>query len=203
MSEKAVVPQKSQTLARVVTEILNPPWVGIAVLGIIAHQSTSGTGDFLKWWGLSALFVSIIPIAFVLRGVSNGRFTDRYVTRADQRFIPFVVSAASMLVCLVLLIALSAPRPVIGVTLAATVALFIGMLLTLKWKISVHCGTVAGGLTVLTITLGPWILPLVVLVPVVGWARVRRMHHTVPQVVLGSIFGAFITGTIFGIVWML
>lgn len=187
-------------IARLVTELLNPPWVGTAVLGAISRQSTSGSGDFLKWWGITALFIIVLPFVFLLRGVRRGRFTDRFVTQASERLKLFVVTGISMLVCLALLLFLSAPRPVIAVTLAIMVGLLVGMVLTLRWKLSIHCGSVAGGVMVLTIAFGPWALPLVVLVPVVGWARVQITHHTVSQVVLGGMIGAVTSGAIFGFV---
>lgn len=197
---KEIAHSLRRRLAFLVTELLNPPWVGMAILGVIAQQSTSGVVDFLKWWGLTAFFVIMLPFAFLLRGVRRGRFSDRFVTRASERMPLFFVAGISLLVCLAFLLIFEAPRPVIAVTMAVIAGLLVGMALTLRWKLSFHSGSVAGGVTVLTIAFGPWALPLVVLVPVVGWARVKIEHHTPAQVILGGVIGAIVTGATFGLI---
>jgi membrane-associated phospholipid phosphatase len=48
--------------------------------------------------------------------------------------------------------------------------------------------------------LGPAWLPLLLLIPAVGWSRVVLRAHTVAQVVAGSLFGGIVMA---GIWWIL
>jgi hypothetical protein len=46
-------------------------------------------------------------------------------------------------------------------------------LVTLAWKISIHTATLAGAVTILVIVFGPYLLPVVILPVLVGWAGVE------------------------------
>jgi membrane-associated phospholipid phosphatase len=48
--------------------------------------------------------------------------------------------------------------------------------------------------------LGPAWLPLVLLIPAVGWSRVVLRAHTMAQVVAGSLFGGLVMA---GLWWLL
>ncbi|WP_183068392.1 hypothetical protein [Streptomyces sp. gCLA4] len=51
---------------------------------------------------------------------------------------------------------------------------------------SVHAGVSAGGVAVLAMTHGPWVLLACPVVAVVGWSRVVLRDHTLAQVLAGA-----------------
>ena len=64
------------------------------------------------------------------------------------------------------------------------------------YKASFHGGVAAGSGTVLVVTLGWWaVVPVVALVAVVGWARVRAGRHSLGHVVAGVLVGT-VTGVL-------
>ncbi len=62
------------------------------------------------------------------------------------------------------------------------------------WKISIHCAVAGGSVTILALFYGPLVLAGLVLVGLLGWARVTMEDHTVAQVVAGSVLGAAAAG---------
>jgi membrane-associated phospholipid phosphatase len=60
--------------------------------------------------------------------------------------------------------------------------------ITLRWKISVHSAA-AAGIATLAWSLAGTVLPLVIGVPVIAWARVRLRRHTIAQTIAGSVLG--------------
>jgi membrane-associated phospholipid phosphatase len=69
--------------------------------------------------------------------------------------------------------------------------MFVIYIITLYWKISVHCATAAGVTTVIWMLLGTS-LPLLLVVPVLAWSRVRLRRHTLCQTIAGSVLGVAI-----------
>ncbi len=184
-------------IARIVTEVFTPPLLAVVAMGVVSYQSSAHTSEFLKWWGLSSLLIGIIPVAFILMRLRGGHLSDHNMSVANQRYMPFVISIASNLAAFVVMRLMSAPPFIIAFTLSAVTVLVLAILLTPKCKMSIHCSTVAGMAIILTFVLGTWAWSMVILVPVVGWSRVKVAQHTVPQVVLGGMVGAGVTWAIF------
>jgi membrane-associated phospholipid phosphatase len=96
------------------------------------------------------------------------------------------------LICLLLIRYWEAPPLVEVFILAATVMIGILSLVTLFWKISFHGATITAAATATLLVAGSSAWPVMLLVPLVGWARVRLERHTPRQVVFGSLIGALI-----------
>lgn len=184
-------------IAKIVTEIFTPPLIAVVALGAVSFNSAGSIAEFLKWWGISSLLIGIIPVAFILKRLHAGRLSDHHIYVASQRYMPFVISIASTIVALIVFKLMSAPPFIVAFTLSAMGILVMAMLLNPKCKISIHCSTIAGITIILTFVLGAWAWSMVILVPVVGWSRVKVEQHTIPQVVLGGIVGASVTWAIF------
>lgn len=81
---------------------------------------------------------------------------------------------------------------VAGVVVLAAVSPF--------WKISGHAAAMSSSAVIAVLMLGPAWLPLLLLVPAVGWSRVVLRAHSRAQVIAGSLFGGVVMG---GIWWAL
>ncbi|WP_160163281.1 hypothetical protein, partial [Nitrolancea hollandica] len=131
-------------LARLVTEVLAPPPVTAALLIVIAFHSASTALDALRWALLTVLFVSLVPLAYILGQVRRRRLTDHHIVRREQRPLPMLVGMSSVIVGLALLAVLGAPRELVALVTAMTVGLAACLAVTLIWKISVHAAVAAG-----------------------------------------------------------
>jgi membrane-associated phospholipid phosphatase len=63
-----------------------------------------------------------------------------------------------------------------------------------------HASAIACSAVIGLLMLGPAALALLLLIPVIGWARVVMQAHTLAQVVAGSLFGGIVMA---GAWWLL
>jgi hypothetical protein len=182
--------------ARLVTEILAPaPTVAILVL-LIAWHSAPTVAEAVSRGALAVLFVSAMPFLYIVRGVRRGGLTDHHVGVRQQRTVPLLVGGASMLVGLIVLAILGAPRDLVALVAAVTVGLASSLLVTLVWKISIHAAVVSGAVTILVLVFGPPALVSAPLVPVVCWARVAVRDHTLAQTLARAVLGATVAAVV-------
>ena len=184
-------------LARAVTEVFAPVPTVAALLVVMAWHTAATTADAVRWGLVAVLFASAIPFAYIISGVRRRRFSDHHVSVREQRPIVLLVGIVSVLVGVVLLVLLGAPRELVALVGAMAVGLMSSMAVTLFWKISVHAAVTAGAVVVLVVVFGPPLLLLGLVVALVAWARVAIGDHTPAQAVAGIILGATVAGTAF------
>jgi len=149
----------------------------VAVQLLISPVDEAGFPGTLGYGALAALFVCVLPLFLLLALVRLGKVTDHHVSNRKQRAPVLLMSLASVAAGLLVLEAVGAPRSVVVMVLAIVSSAAIAVLM-----------------------LGPAWLPLLLLIPAVGWSRVVLRAHTVAQVVAGSLFGGVVMA---GIWWLL
>ena len=198
-------------LANAVSYLLNPlvlPPISFALID--AHFGAGPAG--VAWtFGVSLVFFCLVPLLYVVGMVRTGRADSLEVRRRERRLGPFLVSVASYLAgALLLWRTVEGPALPVIVAFAALFPLNTAVLLLIntRWKISIHMTSLAGFVGVLLFTaLTVWrdlpadveaaltlatVGPLVVLVPLLMWARVRVGAHTPGQVFAGAAFGLLV-----------
>ena len=177
-----------QAWARRCTYWLEPKnWLIVTVAAIGWHaDGWAGVG----WGLLAALFTAVLPTLFISYGVRQGRWSDRNVGARRPRLVVLAFITASVAAGLAVLAAGGAPRLLTGYLAFMLASVTVLALVTVVWKISIHCAVASGSVTLLFLMYGPFVLPGYVLVALLGWARVAVKDHTVAQVVGGSVLGA-------------
>ncbi len=183
-----ILPDNRNPWAKLIGFIFHPALVGAPTL--LTILSDMSLAESIRWIGLmlGVLLIPNILLQVVLQ--RKGRFVYQRQTRLPMYSVGWV----SVLVCLMILIGLSAPRVLIACLLALLVwipfQLFINQMLT---KISIHVAVISGCLTGLLVLnkLESPILKLLAIVIVVltAWARIKTKNHTRLQVVLGAVVG--------------
>jgi membrane-associated phospholipid phosphatase len=184
-------------VARLVGEVLSPPPILVALALVVAWASSPTPAMAARWGAIAALFASVLPYALILRGVRQGRLTDKNISLREQRIRLGVVAITSILLGLVLLTAFDAPAEMVALLAAVAVGVACGWVITLWWKISVHAAIAAGAATVLTLVFGPALLVVWPLVALIAWSRVQVGDHTPAQVLAGIALGIVVNATIF------
>jgi len=188
-----------ERLARLISDVGSPPVQGFVVVGLTAAWLASA-GAWI-WAGFYLLVAVLLPLLHVIWLVKRGRVTDLHIRIREQRIRPLLVNlACAGLGWLVLVLA---PAPDALATVAAAVWLQAAaiLLITLRWKISVHSAAVAGATTIAWAILGTGV-PLLVTVPLIAWSRVKLRRHTWAQTVAGSFLGfAIFSAAAAAIVW--
>jgi membrane-associated phospholipid phosphatase len=184
-------------VARLVGELLSPPPILVAVALAVAWVSSPTRAMAVVWGTIAALFASVLPYALILRGVRQGRLSNRNISLRKQRIRFGGVAIASILFGLAVLAALDAPAEMVALLASIAVGVAGGWVVTLWWKISVHAAIAAGAATVLTLVFGPALLAVWPLVALIAWSRVQVGDHTPAQVLAGVALGIVVNATVF------
>lgn len=188
----------TRLLARVITEVGSP---AVVVLLLPIAVAWSATGH--RWlpslgWGLEvAVFSSVLPMAFIVRGARQGRWDGHHVRNREGRLLPLSLGLASTCVGLAILLFGHAPRTVVALDLAMLAVLIASIVITRWWKVSLHAAVAGGAAVTLVLLFGPWLLVLVPVVALIAWSRVVLADHTVAQVLVGALLGPVVGGVVF------
>jgi hypothetical protein len=186
-----------ERVARGITELLAPAVLVSVLLVLLGWHSTGFAPDGLAFGAVAALFESVLPFAYIVRGVRRGELSDRHVGERSQRLRPLLVAFGSVVIGAVLLVVLDAPRQLLAAVAAGGVGLLVAAAINHWWKMSIHAAVAAGACVILGLVFGAPLLATAVLVGLVGWSRVRLGDHTWPQVLVGFAVGALVAGVVF------
>lgn len=187
-----LIKKHDEAIARWISHVVSPHIVGVVLTSAVALQYSPNPVEALLWLvGLMPLLV-LPPIGYLLWLVRRGTLADIYMPERETRLRPLTLIMVWALVCLLLAQHWQAPPVVEFFVVAAIVLTGILSLVTLFWKISFHGATISAAATATLMVAGSSAWPMMLLVPLVGWARVRLKRHTLRQVIYGSLVGALI-----------
>ena len=146
------------------------------------------------------LFVCVLPLLLLLGLVRLGKVTDHHVSNRKQRVPVLLMALASVAAGLLVLESVGAPRSVVVMVLAIVAGILVIAAVSPFWKISGHAAAISSSAVIAVLMLGPAWLPLLLLIPAVGWSRVVLRAHTPAQVVAGALFGGLVMA---GIWWLM
>ncbi len=143
--------------------------------------------NLLEVLTVSAVFSTMIPLGILVFFSRRQVIPDLGATSRESRWVPFVGAAASYFLGSIALLFVKAPPIVVSLMLCYLGNTLIMMMITLRWKISVHASGITGPTTALVYSIGFAASAFsIVLIPV-GWARIRLKAHTLPQFVAGAL----------------
>lgn len=184
-----VVPDHRNRIAHWVGRIFHPYLLGLPTLIVILKDLS--VGEIILWSSLilSVLLIPGLTLAAYLRR------QQRFVYQRRTRNPLYLTGWLSSLLCLLILVALDAPRVLIACLLALVIWVPAQWLINHYFtKISTHTAVAAGCAT------GLWMLGelptllvqilVIALVLVTVWARVVTKNHTPAQVILGLLVGS-------------
>ncbi|TNM59948.1 phosphoesterase PA-phosphatase [Streptomyces sp. NP160] len=174
--------------ARWASEALAPAALAAVVPLVVGAAAAGWAGVALAAVGA---VVAVVPgVLLVVHLVRRGRVVDHHLPdRADR---PRVLGAVlvGVVAAAALQVLLSAPPALRVLFSAMAVLLAVLVLMSTRWKVSLHAAAAAASLGALVAALGPWALVGAPLVAVLGAARVRLGAHTPAQVLVGLALGA-------------
>ncbi|WP_433608604.1 phosphoesterase PA-phosphatase [Dactylosporangium sp. CA-139114] len=186
-----------QRVARILTEAFAPAVLVSVLLVLLGAHSEPGLARGLALGAVAALFESVLPFLYILRGVRSGRITDHHVGDRRQRLVPLLVGMGSVLAGIVALVLAGAHRELLAAVGAGGVGLVVAALVNHWWKMSIHAAVAAGSVVILCMVYGWIMLVTAPLVGAVGWSRVALKDHTAAQVAVGTVVGALVAGGVF------
>ncbi len=179
-------------IARWVSHVVSPQVVAIAFTLFVTLTYSKNPWKAFGWLTLVVPFTTIPPTGYVLWLVHTGHLEDFYMPTRSTRLRPLIFMMIWLVICLKLIHYWQAPMVVGAIVSIATILVGILGLVTLFWKVSFHGAAISAVATTLLAVVGSSAWPMLFLILLVGWSRIRLKRHTPYQVVIGSLLGAFI-----------
>lgn len=193
MAESARHRRLEDILAFILSALASP-FLVLPIFAIaVAARCSANRAQFLLWALLGAFFSTGIPFLYILIGVKTGRITDMHVREREQRNGPFIVALFSSAAGAALLYLAGAPLPliVLGIGIIANGVVF--LLITLRWKISMHPSVYTATVVAGTFLLDHRVAWLLCMLPAIVWARSHRSRHNIAQGLAAIGIAALIT----------
>ena len=178
--------------ARALSYIFDGTIISIPILIIICLVLVDNTTRALGWAVLCLTFAMIIPYLYIRILIRKKVLDDLHISNKEDRIKPLIITIISNTVGFSILYILKAPLFLKAMFLIVIISTIIFGIITYFWKVSAHTAWITFMVITFNILFGKWMLFLLPLIPMVGWARVKIKRHTVKQVISGSII-SFIT----------
>ncbi|MEM1041660.1 MAG: hypothetical protein AAGI91_03435 [Bacteroidota bacterium] len=193
--------------ANLLSYVLNPLVLPPVGFGLILWHFGAAGGEIALIVAVALVFFSAVPLAYVITLVRRGEATSLEVRERSGRLKPFLVGIASYAVgiAVMALVGTTAVPFLVALALIYPLNTAVLLLVNLRWKISVHMTSLAGFVSILLfVSLTVWrdlppgteavltvltVAPLLLLLPVLMWARVRVGAHSPGQVLAGTLYG--------------
>jgi membrane-associated phospholipid phosphatase len=176
-------------VARLFSNIISPPVI-FALVGLALSLYSLPLPQALTWAAIYGLFVSLLPILFVLWMLNTGRVKELHMSDTGERHLPYIVAVLCAIIFLVIVRLANGPELLRCLSIFNVVALTSLALINTRWLISFHATAIAAAWTIIGLVFGwqasLWVLPLVGLVVAV---RLFLKRHTVAQVIAGLALG--------------
>ena len=178
----------ARTLARTLTNVLNPFAIFTALYALVALSEVEAFRALL-YVALEVLAAAAVA-GYVLLMRCHSRVGDFWISARTERLTPALFLLAAFVVLLGALAPLDAPENLFLLTLSMGLASAAVALFTLFFKASAHCTVAGHAATAGLLVLGfPGIIFAVTL-PLVVWARVALGAHTTSEALAGAAVGA-------------
>ncbi len=139
---------------------------------------------------ISVFTMAVAPYGATIWLARAGKVDGRFVADRSQRMPILLATLVVVIAGAVAVVLLQAPSSLVRLSVAAVAALMIVMVITLRWKISIHA-TIAAFFAGLQVALFGPIGLIAMLIPLlVVWARYRLRAHTAGQLIAGLALGA-------------
>ena len=188
-----------QFVGDILSQLLNVPVLSGALATYLFLRIPDSEPNRLTGYAWTMLFLCVIPLCslFFYIPVKN---EEKQKTLHRQRVASFVIMLISYPIGWLILALMGAPR--IFTAVAATYAFVtLGLIifnLMLRYKASGHAAGVSGPVAIMIYIYGIIAAPLLVLLPLVTWARLAAEGHNLWQTVVGATMSAAIS---IGVLW--
>ncbi len=178
--------------AQLVSDIFNPIVLLLPVPYLLVFRETNDMRHAFRWSLFSWSFLLLMGIV-ILYCVRRGIFSDLDVSKREQRPLLFLFSAVLTFFYCLFVFLLDGPYIIIVTALGLLLGILVFSIINTRVKASIHVATISALLFAFGIVYSGVYLLLFLLIPLVGWARVKTGRHTVSEAIAGSVLGSLLT----------
>jgi len=177
---------QSDRWAKIISFMFDGSFISVPVFIIICMIVVEDKMAALSWALLCILFGMLIPFLYIFLLYRKNKIYDIHIPEKNKRIKPLFFTLLSYITGLIVLYLLDAPLFLKVIFIMTIISASVYTVITYYWKISMHASYITFVVITFNILLGSWMLLLLPLIPIVGWARVRAKRHTKPQVLTGA-----------------
>ncbi|MCF8259479.1 MAG: hypothetical protein K9J12_01780 [Melioribacteraceae bacterium] len=175
-------------IARIVSNIFIPPFPTFAIFLLFSLHFENPEKTILSIL-LALIFTVILPISFFVWLRSNHAVSDNDATNKEERSVPYTFGLIITVIAFILSRFLEMSNEVQTLWVIYIVNTFVILAINRYWKISAHAMGVSAPAAALFYLFPLYGLFALLLVGIVGFARIKLKMHTPAQVIAGSILG--------------
>ena len=187
---------KTTLVAEIISFVLSPLTLLAPVPFFLVYEQTNSLSSSAIWSIISIVFI-LIFFLIILAGIKIGVFSDLNISKREQRPLLFTMAMILTLIYLATLFLLRAPQDLLIGTTAIIFGLVVIGAVNIFTKVSGHLTVLSAFVTFVIIAEGWRALIMLILIPMLIWARIKTKNHTLIQTILGTILGSAIIITIY------
>lgn len=185
------------TLAKVISLTLNPLCIIVFLPFILVYKSTHNFASAYHWLLYTLIFLALLTL-IVFIGVKQKRFTDMDVSKREQRPLLFLLCSVMGIIYLIGLHIFHAPFVLFVVTWGILLGIIAVSIINRKIKASMHVATMTAILLTVSFGYGGYFYLLLLLLPLLAWARLKTKRHTLSEVIAGGVIGSVLSLSVYG-----
>ena len=191
-----------ERVALAASYLINPMCLPPLAFGLILSHFQASSGEIGLIVSIAFLVFCIIPVAYIVWKMRCGVIAELDVPERKNRTGVLLVSMGAIVVggILIYQVGVTVVPLMVSIMVSYLINTVVLLVINLFWKISIHLIGLAGVWATLFFVMnlpdagtgviqGTWMIPVLLLIPFLMWARVRLGAHTRAQVVVGAIVG--------------
>jgi hypothetical protein len=175
------------TLARVISVVMHPLLLPVAVLLAVAYAESGGLRAFGGWALIILFFFAALPLVYVYLRSPGGakRIGDPAAFfRAHPKEI-CLLAVVCALPCILLMVLFDAPSSLLATIVALLAASLALALVNILYRASYHLAALTTLVIAVVLVWGRVALPAIAVIPIVGWALYALRRHNLAQLAAG------------------
>ncbi len=189
---------RSNIAARWISNIMNPFPITLLLLLAVSYTSSGSLQVFAVWAAIILFCFFAVPFTYIyvkniLSRHRKMEFQEPTAFFRQHRKGIWVLGITAMAIFIPALIFLEAPSGLYA-TFAALVGTNMAIAIVNKYfKASFHLAVITAVVIIITLTWGEKALPVIAIIPIIGWARYSLGQHSPPQLATGFGLATIIT----------
>lgn len=180
-----------EKLARFISFIFGPIFLWPLILSLFIQKSNLSLWQQQRIWGVVFVLEFVIPMILFFIALKTKLIGDFDMTKKEDRRLPILVFAGITIICFPL-IRFFGNSQILNYCLLVFLIFAVDGLITIFWKISSHMAV--NTITVILINYffhwQYWYL--IIMIPIVFWARLYLKRHTIAQLVGGFLINGIL-----------
>jgi hypothetical protein len=181
-------------IARIFNPLLSPLFAFTILIAVIPVSIQETEGLKLIHWLIACVFSSGLIFLYVIYLKYKRAIHTTELVEREHRMNPVTFAILSYALGYVFLTAFNAPAIVRALMLCYVTNSILVLIITRRWKISLHTTALGNAVMALVYYLGWMMIPAFGLIAIVAAGRVQTQKHDLLQVGAGALLGTAMTG---------